>query len=274
MVPGTVVVALDGSTLAERALGPAVELARGFGAHLDLVRATRNRPPDEEAAWLRCLADGLDLDDVGIATPIGFAVNGIVEHLATAVDPVLCLSTRGHTGAGELVLGSVAIDVLRRTEDPVVLVGPSHGAATLADPAAPIVFCFDGSPSARRLEATVADWAGRLRRPVHVTTALHRNREFLGNTPAEAVLHTGLEATDRLLALGIDARHVIVDGLDPARAIADEVDAHGAALVVAGSSRGDPSSMAARLTRSVLGSTAERLVRRSTAPVVVAGSTG
>lgn len=269
MLPRTVVVPLDGSSLAERALEPALALARGFGAPVRLVRATLERPADDAAAYLRQVAERFDLDPDDISVPIGFAANGIVDQLETASEPLLCLSTRGRTGAGELVLGSVAIAVLRRTVQPVLLVGPATGCSTVAEREAPIVFCFDGSPAARRVEPLVTEWAGRLQLPVRVTTALHRSREFLGTMPADEVLHAGREVTDRLVGLGITADHVIVDGIDPARAIAEDAGNHRAALVVAGSSRGDPSSASARLVRSVLGSTAERLVRRSSAPVLI-----
>lgn len=80
MLPRTVVVPLDGSSLAERALEPALALARGFGAPVRLVRATLERPADDAAAYLRQVAERFDLDPDDISVPIGFAANGIVDR--------------------------------------------------------------------------------------------------------------------------------------------------------------------------------------------------
>ncbi len=273
MIPRTVVVPLDGSPSAEAALEPAVELARGFDAALHLIRATWHRPPDGEVAYLADLAANVDRGGaspaITMSTPIGFAANTVADLLDATTAPLLCMSSRGHTGIGELVLGSVAIDILLRITTPSVLIGPRFRSATATGHDAPIVYCFDDSPAASRLEPTVLEWASGLGRPVHVVTALHRHGAFLGGSPAGEVREAAERLTGRYRAAGLVAEHVIVDGVEPSRVLADHVDESGAALVAAGATRGDPSSVAARMTRTVLGSTSERLVRRATVPVLI-----
>jgi nucleotide-binding universal stress UspA family protein len=267
----TVVVALDGSAVAETALDPAVVLATRFGARLHLVRASWHRPPVEEAAYLDDVATRLGFSATCTSTPIGFAANEVTDAVDADVDAVLCLATRGYHGVGDLVIGSVATDILRRTTHPVVLVGPEARVGALRA-SGPIVLAFDGAPVSRRLRSLVSTWARALDSPVRVVTALHHHGDFLGDQPSGPVRAAAAELRAALADDGIEVTVAEVDGVDAARAIADDADDAGAGLVVAGARASDPSSVAARLSRAVLGTTAERLVRRCSAPVLV--STG
>jgi nucleotide-binding universal stress UspA family protein len=138
----------------------------------------------------------------------------------------------------------------------------------------PILAATDFSPSARH----AADRAARLAREtgaaltlMHVLpgAALHELQAWLGlGHAAEQGLHDDARQQLRLQADELQASHqlavrcVDVDG-SALQAIATEADALDAQLVVLGA-RG-----AGFMRRMVLGTTAERLLRRSTRPVLV-----
>jgi nucleotide-binding universal stress UspA family protein len=272
MLPSTIIVPLDGSPLAETAVGPGRDLATRFGADLLLVRASWRRPPDDEERYLQGVAADLDSNRVGTRTLHGFAAPEVLAVTEEIPASALCLATRGHSGlVGEVLLGSVATELVSSSCAPIVLVGPSVTGSHLDAPAQGcILFCFDDSHAARQLEPTVVAWASCLGLAVKVVTVLHRDGEFLGGISSESVRMAGFDLVARLEQRGVGGDHLVVDGLDPARAILRVAQEHDAALVVAGTTAARHSQGVARLSRAVLGSTAERLVRHSTAPVLVA----
>lgn len=272
MTPSTIVVPLDGSPLGETALAPGRDLAARFDADLLLVRATWRQPPDEEEHYLGGLATNLGHDRTSIRAVHGFPAPSIAAIVEDLTSPLLCLATRGHTGlVGNVLLGGVAAELVGDAAVPSVLVGPSVLGSHLGDPPqGSLVFCFDGSFAARSLEAMVLRWAERLDLPVDAITVLHRDGEFLGGVSAKAVCVAAEEFVARARARGVPCEHVIVDGIEPAQALLRAAHQHDAALIAAGATAAHRSHGLARFSRSVLGSTAERLVRHATAPVLIA----
>lgn len=139
-----IVVALDGSKVAEEALGPASELAERLGAPLHLVRVadvTRFRFGANEAA-LEYAALGREMEHeeaeareylaavqarLGAAgTPNttevrrGLAPQELIE--ATRATDLLIVASHGRSGPARLLLGSVAEDVIRHASVPVLVI--------------------------------------------------------------------------------------------------------------------------------------------------------
>ena len=144
-----IVVALDGSTLAEQALDEARELSRLTGAPLHLLRVadvTRLRFGANEAAlayaalgeeigqeaaesraYLDELAGRLGQDGAAVTVEVrtGFAATELIE--ATKPGDVLVLASHGRGGVARWLLGSVAEEVTRHARVPVLLVrGNAH----------------------------------------------------------------------------------------------------------------------------------------------------
>jgi nucleotide-binding universal stress UspA family protein len=135
----TIVVPLDGSPLARAALPYAATLARATGSRLLLVRAVLSfarlgQDPDvvraealgEARAQLEALARELRADGLAAEARVLWAeaVTTILE-VARQVDATLiAMSTHGRGGVGRWLFGSVADGVLRRAEQPVLLVPP------------------------------------------------------------------------------------------------------------------------------------------------------
>lgn len=121
-------VALDGSPLAEAALDPALKLASWLGAEIVLVRVveqTHNGEAEREAHdYLDPIARRIREagKNVQVAVPVGVAAPAIVETAQTTAADVIALATHGRSGLARIVLGSVATGTLQRAHVPVLLV--------------------------------------------------------------------------------------------------------------------------------------------------------
>ncbi len=142
----TILVPLDGSPLAERALPFAEELARATGGNIVLVRAAWARTV-ADADWIEAQAEAMDearsyleriagrLAERGIRAQIavssGYAAGVIVDETRLRKADVVVMATHGRSGLGRWVYGSVAEAVLARSRVPVLLVRAWHDEHTI-----------------------------------------------------------------------------------------------------------------------------------------------
>jgi nucleotide-binding universal stress UspA family protein len=133
----TILVPLDGSTLAESALPVAVDLARTADAHVILLRAAvahtypGHDPVEAQLSVVReadtYLADvaarmrALGARNVTCSSWYGEAASAIIEAAAFNHADLIVMTTHGRTGLGRLVMGSVAESVLRGTTTPILV---------------------------------------------------------------------------------------------------------------------------------------------------------
>lgn len=146
-------VALDGSPAAEHVLAHAETLAKAFGSHVTLLRATLSpemvlaqtgggdattgtvpAPIDPEPVldadhdtalgYLTSIAARLRKDNVNVdvETPEGQAASVIVERAAALNAGLILMTTHGRSGLARAVFGSTADSVLRHASCPVLLV--------------------------------------------------------------------------------------------------------------------------------------------------------
>ena len=130
-----ILVPLDGSALAESAIGKARELA-GPESTLMLLRAAEARtlpgadPTEaqteivrEAEDYLAALATRLREQGDRVETSVwyGPAASAIVEATRLRKADLIVMSTHGRSGLGRLILGSVAESVLRGTTTPILL---------------------------------------------------------------------------------------------------------------------------------------------------------
>jgi nucleotide-binding universal stress UspA family protein len=128
--PGLVVAGVDGSDLAEAAMATARDLALRIGADLQLVEVLE---PDLVAA---VNATGGDVSEwgylarasAGLPDPLhaGFEVlHGAAAAALAGYEPdrteLLAVATHGRSGMARMVLGSVAMDVVRHASSPVLV---------------------------------------------------------------------------------------------------------------------------------------------------------
>jgi nucleotide-binding universal stress UspA family protein len=147
--PRTVLVALDGSAFAERALAMGQYVARATGARMLLARVVPifsyalaspeviayGRYPDpvstareETRAYLQererdTAQGGIEVQSVMLE---GDPAQEIIR-LASAPDSLIVLTTHGRSGLRRAVLGSVADEVVRRAGTPVLLLRAAEG---------------------------------------------------------------------------------------------------------------------------------------------------
>jgi nucleotide-binding universal stress UspA family protein len=196
-----ILVPLDGSPLAERALPYAEVLARRSGATLVLMRAVeahvlpgrdtpgaRHHVVREAEAYLNHLAARIDPAEtlryvaegggVEVAVYYGTPQQGIVDEIQLRGADLVVMSTHGRSGLTRFLMGSVADHVLRHAPVPVLLVPAScdrpweaHEIMSRTDLGSMrplrVLVPLDGSSYAAEALAAVRDLAHIA--PVHIT---------------------------------------------------------------------------------------------------------
>jgi nucleotide-binding universal stress UspA family protein len=159
-----VLVPLDGSPAAERALGPALELVTRTGVPLRLLRRVFSDEAEEAAEYLAGLADRY----AGVTDAETQIVDrdSIPDAIMEGLEPgtLVCMSSHGRGGAARAVVGSVTEALLRTLDRPTLVVGPH----VTEDPllTGRIVACIDGSPESERTLEPARRWAAALGLPL------------------------------------------------------------------------------------------------------------
>ncbi len=148
---------------------------------------------------------------VDIGTRIVDASDPAAALLAIAAeepDGMLCMSTRGKGGLRAAVLGSVSTQVVCRSTQPLVLVGPACRTTLLPAERGRLLVCSDGSALSDSIIATVATWCDQFRLEPWLTEVVGpdenvepsgeppRNREVEAASARLDVLATRLHSLD------------------------------------------------------------------------------
>jgi nucleotide-binding universal stress UspA family protein len=256
-----ILVPLDGSPAAERALGPALELVRRTAVPL---RVLSRALPDETEAFAEYLA-GIAARHAAVADIETQVVDreSIPDAIAEGVKPgtLVCLSSHGRGGVVRAVIGSIAEALLRSLDQPALIVGPH-----VADDAAlagRIVACIDGSPESERTLEPAKCWATAFGLPLWLMEVGDPEPPAKGVADDEAVESGHVAGLARRLG-GVAGWDVLHDN-DPAHA-----------LVEAAGSTGEPTALLVMAThgrtgwdRLRLGSVTTNTVHGSPVPVLV-----
>ncbi|MFI5053815.1 MAG: universal stress protein [Acidimicrobiia bacterium] len=185
-MPGTIVVPLDGSRFAERALAPAAEVARRSGARVVVLSARYGGVVVEPRHYLEEAARAAGIvDPVLVVIDDRLAASAIVSVVAEIPDPVVCMTTHARQAVGQALFGSVAEETLRRVDAPALLVGPSmlEGPVSFEE----IVVCVDGSVAATAIVPVAAAWARDLKLDITVVGVVEPGPESELAASVEAV---------------------------------------------------------------------------------------
>jgi nucleotide-binding universal stress UspA family protein len=277
----TILVPLDGSRYAKRALPVAFELARRLGARLHLLSAVPTegdrpcRAAQLDGVRPRCLA--VQRSVVVSRDPAG-AIHEALRRLAPAV---ACMASHGR-GRSAALVGSVATEVVARGNDPLVLVGPAsrywlrpperlypdwqepfdgHG----------VIAAVDGTPASAALLPIALRWAEPLKEPAVVLTVAEDRPEPVRPGPVRRKFGPAgnVEAYLESLAqpFGDEGHKVdtlaVYDPISPAEGLQAYLWEHPACLVVVAS------HARSGLARVVFGSVAAAVVRYGMSPVLV-----
>ncbi len=295
----SIMVPLDGSPLAERALPLGLDLAERARARLRLVLVHQTPPPPVDKAAAR-LAVRIDLAvrraerdylrttqarlagtatkgrvrGVTLTGPVGQALADYVSELG--VDLVV-MATHGRGGFERAWLGSVADRLVRTLEIPVLLVRAGTEPGSEAVPGGPVLVPLDGSPRAEEALgpalALARLWDAEIQliqvvRPVMLATdpalPLPSAYDEVGTAIGRDIAQDYLDdVAERVRAAGV-------------RATASAVLGWGAVDTLLGLAVPDRIGVLALAThghgglrRAALGSVADKLVRGASIPVLV-----
>lgn len=295
-----ILVPLDGTDFAEHALGTALAIARRSGA--DLALATVEVPPpmafpdvnflepleEAERRYLESVADRVrgvaDGVDVTVEVLRGNAPEALELHRREIGADLTVMTSHGRGPVARAWLGSVADHFVRSTGAPVLVVRPDdevgppdlaelptfdHVAITLdgselsetaVDPGMAVADLFDADVTLIRVVEYPHETES-----VYMPDAVEAIQEQLDQSLEAA--HAGLERlATRLTAEGRPVRRESRVVNHAAPGILEVVDEHGVDLVVMAShGRGG-------LTRAVLGSVTDKVLRASSRPVLVVRS--
>jgi nucleotide-binding universal stress UspA family protein len=271
----TILVPLDGSEAAARALPVAAGLADRLGAEIHLVAvADHGRSVAELRAALDrapMRADRVRREVLTEAEP----APALAAHLRTLAHPAVCMASHGR-GRSAAILGSVAAELVAAVRVPVVVAGPALDDVA---PWAPephsrsgVVACVNEiMESAAPLVAVALAWGELLSEPVEIVTVAEpvpspiesrqARRRFGPDGDPEAFLES-LVTPIRAGGPAIGTR-VLWDPISPADGLRDHLRGHAPSLVVVGT-RGRHG-----VARMLAGSVAAGIVRISPAPVLV-----
>jgi nucleotide-binding universal stress UspA family protein len=257
----TVVVALDGSPMAERAVAVAQWAARSLDAGVELVEVVSDAEDAPAArSYLHAMADSAQ---VCVRPRVADALSSMFG-LGDRVLP--CMATHGR-GRSSAVLGSVVADVLSDIDRPMLLVGPNAVAPTTFSP---VVVAVDGTDADDELMRVALGWACALDRLlVMITVVEPAPPTFDADHPAErsigpvdvAACHRSLVERATAAGVAVDTA-VIEDPVSVRDGMERWLESLGPALVVAGTHRRHGF---ARLLR---GDHAAQIARTSPGPVL------
>ncbi len=296
----SILVPLDGSTLAEQALPLATRIAQRTGSKLRLGLV--HQPPvarldtlgpravasldlairKTERSYLRGVQARLREQGVRLSSAVvltGTVGPAIATYVSELGIDLVVMATHGRGGLRRAWLGSVADSLIRHLEVPVLLVRPAEdgGSPRVSPKADQILVPLDGSPLAENALNPAARlapvWNAELTLlqvvvPVPLPTDLSlpiptqydAELTALSRTQAQDYLDS---AADRLRGDGLRVTAAAVIGWNPAETI----------LSAAGSGRVRMVALATHgrsgLRRLMLGSVADKLVRGADVPVLV-----
>jgi nucleotide-binding universal stress UspA family protein len=300
-MPRTILVPLDGSALAQRALPIALDLARRAGgvvhlihSHLPVMAAVASgegafvtaAAMDVDASLQRnareetlALADRLAalwgvpvMAHLAVGSP-GLAICETAERVGA---DLIVMTTHGEGGFAPEWLGSVTDQVMRRSHIPVLALpeNDAHGGAAFAPRS--VLVALDGTDEADAILPAARDLALAFGARLEIVRVMPpaMSGDVLATLEADVpdafdVDLVSTQAKDALDAtaaslrrVGLDVRTTLTIHRNPTRALLEHIRAQNPDCVaVASHGRG--------LSRLIVGSVADKLIRASRRPVLV-----
>jgi nucleotide-binding universal stress UspA family protein len=168
----TILVALDGSPLAERSLPYACALARSAGARIVLMGAALASGGNEGPvqAELDRLAGYLRLAGLAAEARVYFAAaeEAILDASHRERADLIVMSTHGRAGVERWLYGSVADAVLRSSDVPMLVIPAACARDWPSDHAPRFLIALDGSPLAEAVLTPTGTLAAALGAELHL----------------------------------------------------------------------------------------------------------
>lgn len=258
-----VLVPVDFSPPSWRALALANRVARALGIPRRVVHVDTSSPWLDEGTHALVLRKGPSGREVKVdVVAERNATDGIVRILGDEDSPLLVMSTRGHTAAGELLAGSTTVSLLRRWDGPMLLAGPRFEVSPV--PYRRIVVCVDPESPAvpAALAADIHALATAFGVPIGMLAVLQRG----SSADFDVLLEENRSLESAAEQLASDERKVKLvrlTGARPGHEIARYVDASPGTIVALSTHARRPAS------RVIFGSTGMAVLRHVTSPMLV-----
>jgi nucleotide-binding universal stress UspA family protein len=294
-----ILIARDFSSVSDRALRYGLDLAARTGAtlhvlHADVLHSIEDRSEDRPTPGEGIDALREELAQAGAASAEALDAVSVVEVTRRDVSPapallryaaeedvdLIALGTHGRRGPSRILLGSVAEEVVRRAERPVLTVrGGDEDDRPVADPVDRILVPVDFSDFSREALRTARDWAGLYGAPIDVLHVFEEDLHpafYVGGVTSVYDVEPELDEKIRAkldafvsdtVGTTEDVEAHVRTGSAPS-AIAEFVDDHSVDLVAL-STHGRTG-----LKRFLLGSVAEKVVRHVRCPVLTVKAFG
>ncbi|SRR5579884_313220 len=281
----TILVPLDGSPFAERALPYATTLARAAHARLLLLRAVLAHPlPGTDPALaqltavqhaeaaLAAVAERLRRDGLAVDTAVYYdeAATAIADAAHYRHADLIVMSTHGRTGLGRWLYGSVADRVLRRAEVPVLLIPATCERVWAGAGALRVLVPLDGSAFAEEALAPAEALATGREMVLLLVQVVEPPAPMMANGSLAFDPEAELAAAEQYLKQVADRLRGQVQAVEihtavgePAACIAQAARAH-QADVIAMATHGRSG-----LARLVLGSVATGVLARASTPLLL-----
>ncbi len=264
---GTVLVPVDETPEAERAVPVAAAVARRTGAAVELITVDS---PHTETDEVTCYHERLIADHLGDVRAHGTSIltdEPVVDVLlrlrGVSTDGLLCMSTRAPGPLGEALLDTVGEAVLHRSQDPVLLVGPSFrpSAAVPVRAIGPVVAGLEGTDQDRPVIEAAIDWAASTGSELLFTHVATPRASSVRPEARSSLARSITDAEQR----GVVALAEPIEADEARTGILRLLRTTPAGILVVGSHRRGV------IGRLAFGTHAEWLVRRAPCPVLVAG---
>lgn len=275
-----ILVPLDGSLTAEAILPHVRRVLYRNDSEVILVRAVVPPPVENSiviaeaqlaAAREYVLAQQDRLERAGVrvkhAVRIGSALGLILDVAEEEKATMIAMATHGASGAQRILFGSVAESVIRKSPVPVMLVRPfwsyelSPAGGTERRPVRNVLLPVDGSERALAVLPGVMEFADLFETRVVLLRVLEEKKKAQAGEAAEA------EKQLQALAKSLEKKGVetlcLVEKGDPVEQILKAARFHEIDLI------GMSTHGRSGLSRVVLGSVTEKVLRQATVPLIV-----
>jgi len=249
-----IIVPFDGTSASTRAAMMGADLGATFGASLVVVTAS---VADTDATLLPLKQRAVEMSSQTVDIWVE-AASSPAAAVATAQahrpDSLVCMATHGRTGLRRALFGSVAEEVIRTIDVPVLLLGPDAEVSHAAD-IDQIILCLDATATSEAAVPLAGAWANALGVRCLVLNVIARDEP--GQNPVElARFEQTLEKVCPVTSLALEAPSAMEGLIDVSR------EASGAVLVMATHGR-------TGYDRFSSGSVMADLVRESPVPLLV-----
>lgn len=260
-----ILVPLDGSPKAEEMIPYAQGIARSTGATLTLLRVADQEGDLATAEeYIQPLARRLGVE--GKALPVWRDPGRtIVRQLREHPNGLVAMTTHGRTGLMEVVLGSVALGVVRHARRPVLIYHPRGTTGGDEAHISTVVSPLDGSDFSELTVPYAVEMAKSLQAKLSLVQVLAPKASVPPGAPVSDVVESAYVAgwaKELRREHGIDTEWEVLRG-DPAEAIPNYVKARADVMLAMAS------HTRAGLKGTIFGSVTRECVRRARVPVLV-----